>query len=787
MAAPWMFAALLGRIVVLDGPADLVGLRLKVSTYDFSPRQFTVRGEVVFTPNASWNYHAGCPPAYRGDPAELQDKIVIHESPRSAFCSYEQHARGAGAVGAAAWLEWYPNFLWLNPVPGLSEPFYQAGDARHLAHPVAGDVTERAAVPLVEAVIAGASVEVEFSRTDTVWTRYRAAPGWRALQAAWALNALGVLELAACRLYAFWRADGGPRLSVAQVVLSLEILRSAAATLMPFLTYSQPALASWAIGYGFVTFNLVVGVIVCALFIGYLVDLAASAGLHSVTISSRPRCLFLSASSAALMLVESASWLTYIVFVDVDLRALVAFLETTLLQIAVAVGGWVARRRLEGVIRHFPAPLLRKLTRRLSLVVWTSLAVLATGALAFWSQFHPLRLAVVFSAFVVASNARSYAIVGVFVPIGAAVPVGPLRLLRCFLLRAVWQPAARRVLGAWGPASAASAADGQPKLAQVAVLASDQVSGVISPTPRPVAVEERLLLGCSMAFLKAWLAEHDLTGRDVTGYSVGAAARKATADSQGGSVAERVPRRGITATRALPVARATIFVSYAQRGLFGRLVAALEAHLALNGLDPANEYFWIDSFSFRQHDIGHDLHYLGDVQRTIGKTVVVLDSFERPHYLTRACALRAAGGGGGGHEAWNLGAGVASATLPSLDQAHRAVRLPRLAAGCLFEMLTMHMHQDEIQTRLVLPPEETERFVQLLKTNPARVEAVLTDIDTRRAQASVPSDLEMIRGIVTDKLGGPSRDPNIAFTTFNVVVRDAMRCALAVYSWAGRV
>jgi hypothetical protein len=157
--------ALLGLMHLALATADLVlthsvgtvpaGAAFAAPPFAFSRATgaFATSGALVLTASNDWDYSSGCPPAYVGG-ASLRDALVVHDGP-SMSCSYEQHARAAGAAGAAAWLRCESYWFALGPTPGFDALAWRVGDSRVLAHPPAVDVTSARIAPLLAALRRG--------------------------------------------------------------------------------------------------------------------------------------------------------------------------------------------------------------------------------------------------------------------------------------------------------------------------------------------------------------------------------------------------------------------------------------------------------------------------------------------------------------------------------------------------------------------------------------------------------------------------------------------------------
>jgi len=273
------------------------------------------------------------------------------------------------------------------------------------------------------------------------------------------------------------------------------------------------------------------------------------------------------------------------------------------------------------------------------------------------------------------------------------------------------------------------------------------------------------------------------------------------------------------------------------------LIDALELHLAMEGLDEARTFFWIDLFSIRQRDIATDVIHIGAIIRHVGRMVSVIEPWDRPVCLQRVwclyemmhghLALRERLGSGPqvAHStrttALSKGSKLAchttetgrhSAGLPrrelssllgedtddcSASVSAQAPRVPPSAPVPRRHALSMPPPRASAaaamrQFGLTMPPSERDAFQRALETDSARVVRALTSFDAREAQASVHEDRERILELIASRFapsglsgaqlraqGRPREhaDHEAALDTFNATVRSAVRDAIAGWSW----
>jgi hypothetical protein len=163
--APAGGAFVVTAVTANTGVSSFVGLELIAAPFAFSRRDFVVDAPVALTRNAEWSTRA-CPPTYL-ESAAFAGSILIHVDAQWTACSFEPYAVAAGQLGAVLWAPWDSDLVRQGIRPGIVKNYWQTGDRRALASPV---------------------------------------------------------ELAACRLYAFVRADRGLKATLGNVVLCIELL-----------------------------------------------------------------------------------------------------------------------------------------------------------------------------------------------------------------------------------------------------------------------------------------------------------------------------------------------------------------------------------------------------------------------------------------------------------------------------------------------------------------------------------------------------------------------------------
>eukprot|EP00291_Cryptomonas_curvata_P003989 CAMPEP_0172199310 /NCGR_PEP_ID=MMETSP1050-20130122/28612_1 /TAXON_ID=233186 /ORGANISM="Cryptomonas curvata, Strain CCAP979/52" /LENGTH=240 /DNA_ID=CAMNT_0012876309 /DNA_START=95 /DNA_END=814 /DNA_ORIENTATION=- len=214
--------------------------------------------------------------------------------------------------------------------------------------------------------------------------------------------------------------------------------------------------------------------------------------------------------------------------------------------------------------------------------------------------------------------------------------------------------------------------------------------------------------GVSVEFLIQFATENEewLAGKstaDVVGWI-----KERTKDAHC-SYAEVLKRQG----RGKEVSRATAFGSHAWNGLFLGLVDAAEQYQLSTG---ELEYIWIDIFVVPQNiedqEKGENVWFDGfeDNLRSIGRALVVLNSWDDPIYLTRS---------------W-----------------------------CLFELFVIISLN--LPYQIVLPREQKKAFLDFL-TSGGDIADMFAKVDIARATAFKQADQDKINALVVSTFGGHGR------------------------------
>lgn len=278
------------ELLIIEGPSELVGTSLLSPRYSFSPENFRVRADLVLVEKRDFanDDFRTCPGAYGGNHS-LAGKIVVMVNMASDSCSSERHARALGELGAVGMVQANEGELVWDPVPGYETHRWSLGDSRALARPVAADVTSRRMVPLLSAMRAGATVRAELSPSPNEHTR--AFNSWQfAFFRVWLSAQIWlVLELAVSKLYLFLRVDGGPQLSLPQMLLAVEILTCLVRVVecavdpihrldfIPFELYTTLVVSQ----------STCLTTVSASLFLCYFAEAAASSGIASFRITAR--------------------------------------------------------------------------------------------------------------------------------------------------------------------------------------------------------------------------------------------------------------------------------------------------------------------------------------------------------------------------------------------------------------------------------------------------------------------------------------------------------------------
>lgn len=435
----WLAVGSRAQLRVIEGPPSLRDAPpLIAARYAFSPEHFVVRGELTLVTSADLDTQSKtAPPRVRAD---VRGRVAVLVDIELKGRSVESFARGLGDAGALAMLMFQHRELTFNPTPGRDKNFWAFGDSRELDRPVAASITQRAAVPLISALERGQRLAVEVRPSVTKWELMWASP-WMALwRALLGLIAVAVIELAACRLWAFVRADGGVSLSIPQVLLAAEILLNVERVLVMALDplHSTGLLPS-VVGPMFSSLSVAMGTATTGLFLAYFAQASDDAGVALPRLQRRARfrhgVVGLGVASLAVDIVTSlghlwhhAHWLRLakIVLVLVAMPAVMCALAA------------LTCARVSHRLRHaLPAPLFSRLVYRMRLTVIFSFCALVPGLTLPLSLENPWSYLAVLFVFAASMGFSSYATVDAFCPMGRPPPVGPLRQLTVRAWRAL--------------------------------------------------------------------------------------------------------------------------------------------------------------------------------------------------------------------------------------------------------------------------------------------------------------------------------------------------------------
>lgn len=303
---------------VLAGPAELVGLEFPTSAFGCSTLGFDVTANTTYIPGAHWSYGRWgltCPPNYVGElqSDNLRGRVLITDDRPASACSQESHARYAASVLGAAVLGVIKTGGGLGQSPG-------AWKYQHLTHDIRRpgscllptmDVGGPEAAPFTRALRTGVQMRVRLAAGETAWDTHRAHPAWSLLFALCALHALAVIELAACRLYAFWRHEGGLRLSLAHVLLALELLCNSMRLMLAVDRHRLSDLPDWLWTACFFS-ALSIGAMTTVLYLSYFVHACASSGIASLYLSRGVHASVIIGTLVCILLCDAAGYVRFI-------------------------------------------------------------------------------------------------------------------------------------------------------------------------------------------------------------------------------------------------------------------------------------------------------------------------------------------------------------------------------------------------------------------------------------------------------------------------------------------
>jgi len=259
-----------------------------------------------------------------------------------------------------------------------------------------------------------------------------------------AMHALLVAEVAACRLWAFAREDGGVHVrSTTHTILGIEVVINLIRVVIAISP--SPALSSllpMVVYFQLYAVMVMLSSITTLLFLHYFSTAAAHSGVAttSLHIADCGRASLVIATSVLLMLVaagpslssthpspSSASLLTQ------SITALTIFAPLLLVILCVRT-----ERRVQPAIVHLPRALIARLDRRMRISIGWNVVALLLALVTAWAYYGPLRFVLVVPAYLHALTAISYVQVVTFKPIGLhKIPVGPLRTIELALAAVV--------------------------------------------------------------------------------------------------------------------------------------------------------------------------------------------------------------------------------------------------------------------------------------------------------------------------------------------------------------
>mmetsp|Transcript_15300 Transcript_15300/g.44793 ORF Transcript_15300/g.44793 Transcript_15300/m.44793 type:complete len:642 (-) Transcript_15300:991-2916(-) len=619
----------LGGLLILDGPASIVGRDFVLARYFFAPT-FDVTSAVIITDNADWDY-GSCPPRYTGS-VDVAGAVVVHTNP-NRVCTFQSHAKGAAAARAALWVNFNSDTASADGRAGRTRNYWRIGEDGARGPPAA-DASEAAAYPLLDALREGARVRARATPSMSEWERMHTSPFYYLFQAVCALGAFACLELAACRLYAFVRsrstadASAQPvacRLTIPTSMLATEVLLNVTRAIY-FLLDPDWAYARQDFGTGVLLMGMVVALGTCttAMFLVYYAQAAGTAGVASARLHLRgPRAALLCFVTLALAVELAGSAIFFVV--DNQLvflfKTVSTFLAVPLVLVTLAV---VVLCQSSLRLRHLPEAVLGRLLQRLRLSTALCTIALLGGATTMVSTWHPWRSLACNWVLHTASIASSYAQIDAFTPVasGAAkgVPRGPLRVAA--------EALATLAVRTWAACCCccASKTGGGTRVWPGALR-----DPMRAPESQPLP--SHLRLGVTVTFLHEFCARF-VPSEATASYEV-ALKVHALAGASGRSLAEQC-RDTVTADGHAAAGPAVVFVSHAHACSFRRMVDAVDHYMSVHNLNPATTYLWVDSFCMRLATQAREVLWIGRVERSLGHVVMVLDPWDKPVCLTRA-------------------------------------------------------------------------------------------------------------------------------------------------------
>lgn len=597
------------HVVVADGPADLRGLVLAAVQPAFAraPLEPHEAELVRLEPDACARARGG----RRREAREHAGQIVLYEAVDafSAECSFEALARYAReALGARALLVIDPVVAELDGVPGGGANGWFVGDTRELHGVAAADISQLAAVPLLRALGDGAAIRVRLGENlqgahgeraaadagghgrGARRARYSFEQMWRSAwwwvyRAALALHALAVIELAATRLHAFLRVDGGVRPTLAQLLLGGELALCAfrVAHWLAGPHGSTGVLPTEVDALALSLYPLASGA-TYLLFLAHLTRAVSQSGLTLATDAQLATAWLRRLALGAAAVLAPATLLAGVGCVHLGLNELrIAKLALqSAFSAALAVGGIVVTSNVSTAARAMPATIAARLLRECgyALTLCTAEGLLHVLVRA-WGRTAPERLFAVSFAAHLSGQLLSYVLITAFDPVGVALARGPLRLAYELLI-------ARTSPWVRTPSHSRSR---KPTL-EAGSSAWSLGGGLDSPRGGGAggATSEHLLLGVSLRFLRGFAAAQGLSPTDPT--SLVARKVRDLTTHRGESICERC-RDASTADGHSVVAPANLFVCHAQACSFLKLLDAVDAHLQLHSINPEQTYIWL--------------------------------------------------------------------------------------------------------------------------------------------------------------------------------------------------
>lgn len=787
-----------GTLRITVGPPGVQGMELAAAKFGFGAFEdgTEISGPLMRMEAGDWSFDT-CPPKYVGSRSLAGALVVDPDAAERFACSFEKIAAAAEQENAAAWLSAFAassSLALLAPVPGFATNVWYQGDSRSLPRIAAADIREESAGPVVDALARGDTVHAVLTVGGSVWDDVFNSPAFAVWQALISLHAAAAIELALCRLWAYWRADGGLRPTLAQLVLMLEAIAcSARVAYVAVDPFSKDGTYSFPTGLMIFLLSVAAGTAASSMYLLFYASAATSAGIAVLQLTRRSNRLVFLAFVYATLAFDIATSFTLFLAYAWQLAALKMVLVAMVMPLVLLALSILALRKIEAPLKGMPAPLVKRLNRRMrQSVIYRSISFLC-GLAVPWGLYGPYRAVTLFGLGFFALNGASYIHCDALRPLTERPPRGPLRMLhdaiyacaslmvegtpppspvREFSVRADVVLSMHQANGGGQPAADAK---GSPTGSAI-VRAKSSVRGVVkSSRPAPIhpddgdeakgtparpsralgngeasrardadndedeGLPDALLKGVSLRFLREFATTQSVRSIETMG-QVRERVRKLLPQGAQGPYTEE---RDSTRDHKPLVDRANVFVCHTHSTTLKRMVEALDFYLHTHALDKERTYFWIDVFSAPLNGSTPEaVSHLPGIEQELGAVAVVIDPWEQPAVLTRT---------------W-----------------------------CLYEIVQCRVLGITLQ--LATCPDDAQEMVDKAhKGEKTFVERCLTRIDVRNATAGSDADVTHLMQLIERGFGSDTnvRDSTIrseaAFAHFNADVRAVMRAAFGTW------